>query len=273
MLSAALLASASCYAPDFAPCSVRCDGSAPCPDHMSCGSDSFCHASSGEPSCSAHDEDGDGVDDSVDVCPHIPGSQADQDGDGIGDDCDPEPTIPNQHLLLFATMQPGDVQLTLTPAWSQELDAVHFDGSGATAIQISGLPFQNVRVAIGVDITAVLGPTSQHQIALHAADVASAHDFVEINGEGSAGAVAISSFDGDTYSTVTSQDLTMGIHTGEVILQLTAVDGGTMQLDGGWEPLETYHLEAPSGFAPSTILHIDVNNLELDLKWLWAVAW
>src|SRR5512143_4267432 len=61
-----------------------------------------------------HDEDGDGIDDSCDVCPHVPDpAQADADGDGVGDPCDPEPSIPHQSIVLF------DPFTALDPAWTQ----------------------------------------------------------------------------------------------------------------------------------------------------------
>jgi hypothetical protein len=44
-----------------------------------------------------HDEDGDGLDDACDPCPHLPAGQADVDMDGVGDDCDPSTTI--QHRI------------------------------------------------------------------------------------------------------------------------------------------------------------------------------
>lgn len=59
-----------------------------------------------------HDEDGDGVDDACDVCPHLVGTQADGDGDRVGDACDPEPTNPRQRIALF---DPFEV---LGPPWS-----------------------------------------------------------------------------------------------------------------------------------------------------------
>jgi len=50
----------------------------------------------------AHDEDGDGVADACDVCPHLPDpDQRDADGDRVGDACDPEPAIARQRIVLF----------------------------------------------------------------------------------------------------------------------------------------------------------------------------
>jgi hypothetical protein len=39
-----------------------------------------------------NDDDGDGVADTCDTCPHVPGAQLDSDGDGVGDECDPRAT-------------------------------------------------------------------------------------------------------------------------------------------------------------------------------------
>jgi hypothetical protein len=61
-----------------------------------------------------HDEDGDGIDDACDVCPHIADpDQTDSDGDGVGDACDPEPANPRQRIVFF------DPFVTLAPEWSQ----------------------------------------------------------------------------------------------------------------------------------------------------------
>ncbi len=49
-----------------------------------------------------HDEDGDGIDDACDVCPHVADpTQLDSDGDGVGDACDPAPADPSQTWVLF----------------------------------------------------------------------------------------------------------------------------------------------------------------------------
>ncbi len=50
----------------------------------------------------AHDEDGDGIADLIDNCPHVANTdQADMDGDGVGDVCDPNPTVARDHLVFF----------------------------------------------------------------------------------------------------------------------------------------------------------------------------
>src|SRR5215207_6251539 len=50
-----------------------------------------------------NDEDGDGLADAADLCPHTGvNTRADADDDGIGDDCDPRPNSPDErHFFAF----------------------------------------------------------------------------------------------------------------------------------------------------------------------------
>ncbi len=60
-----------------------------------------------------HDEDGDGVDDACDGCPHVfDPDQLDSDGDGVDDVCDPRPTIAKDHLGFFDPFVGG-----MRPEW------------------------------------------------------------------------------------------------------------------------------------------------------------
>jgi hypothetical protein len=73
------------------------------PVHLA-GDDGVDGGADGRPPCAnaddAHDEDGDGVPDACDVCPHVHDGQADSDGDGVGDACDPSATE-RHRLVLF----------------------------------------------------------------------------------------------------------------------------------------------------------------------------
>ncbi|HEU0032286.1 MAG TPA: hypothetical protein VFQ53_16760 [Kofleriaceae bacterium] len=57
----------------------------------------------GEKTTLQHDEDGDGIPDVDDLCPHVNGAaQADGDKDGIGDECDPFPIDGSDEHHFFA---------------------------------------------------------------------------------------------------------------------------------------------------------------------------
>src|ERR1051325_10486968 len=132
-----------------------------------------------------HDEDGDGVPDIIDVCPHIPDSQVDSDGDGIGDDCDPEPANPRQHLVVFGTMQQGDVPLGIgNGKWTVMGDVYAFDGVADGDLSLVQ-PFTNVRVAMGFDVFSHVGPaTNQFQISMGVPQFNGHNHFVELDEQG-----------------------------------------------------------------------------------------
>lgn len=75
-----------------------------------------------------HDDDGDGVDDAVDNCPHsanamqrnIMETAAGRMADSVGDICDPDPDLPGNSILFFDAMNNG-------------LVAGRWNASGATA--------------------------------------------------------------------------------------------------------------------------------------------
>jgi len=73
-----------------------------------------------------HDEDGDGIDDACDGCPHIfDPDQIDSDGDGVDDVCDPNPTVPTESIALF---DPFTSQL---PIWTVSGAMPTYDGDSA----------------------------------------------------------------------------------------------------------------------------------------------
>lgn len=226
-----------------------------------------------------HDEDGDGVPDVDDNCPHLSGSLADADGDGVGDLCDPAPGAANA-IRLFATMVPGDQPFAINPftdgTFTQEADSLRF-GDAAAPPLFGGLTMAltagDVRVAIGLTITSVLPTTSgqQNQVALSAFDQPPMY-FVEVNAiAGSFQRAHIVHFDGTTYTGVTGQDLASGVHPGDLVLQTTQIVGQSVTLAAGW-PGEAYSAQVSDGlYQGTTQINVNTNNLHYEIRYVIVI--
>ena len=75
-----------------------------------------------------HDEDGDGIPDVSDFCPHIANAMnLDSDGDAVGDICDPDPGTPIQHWIAFSPMIGDDNTVEAAGAsWTTGADTWDF---------------------------------------------------------------------------------------------------------------------------------------------------
>lgn len=111
-----------------------------------------------------HDEDGDGIDDACDDCPHLANpDQADRDGDGVGDVCDPHPEQPIDRIALF------DPFTSRLPVWTfhgpvtYSGDAIAIDAKGgAWEAVLAGTPGNDV-YTFGGHVTSI--GTGVQQIA------------------------------------------------------------------------------------------------------------
>ena len=225
-----------------------------------------------------HDEDGDGVPDVIDVCPHVADpDQLDTDGDGIGDACDPEPTNPRQKLALFATLQPDDQPLTLngTGTWTQDTDSVDFDGNQDGELFYT-LSATNIRVAVAVDVLAKTnGSGVQHQVAVGFEPEVAPVYFGEVTEQPSVGMADLAEYDGMAYSSPAAQALADGVHVGSISEQITMTGGATPTgaFDAEW-PGEPYHLDAATpAYAGGTLVRFIINNLMCRVRYMWIVTW
>jgi hypothetical protein len=182
------------------------------PAHDAAGSDAFvCVAPVG------HDEDGDGIDDACDPCPHIAGDAADADGDGVGDACDPDPA-PVEHFTLF------DPFLVSRPAvWAYNAqtalgtDVLNITGVNtysAIAFVEPATPAKEI-VSFDLDVTAG-GPGNQRQFDYEIANAADIESyFCEINDQGGSTSLILTwTMDRLTYTNVMITPTTGPVMTG-----------------------------------------------------------
>jgi hypothetical protein len=119
------------------------------------------------PACpDPHDEDGDGVPDCVDVCPHIAGPQSDRDRDGVGDACDPNPDVARDRIAEF---EPLTSQLSAWQhrgTWTYEGDDILADArSGVFALELAFTPTEDT-VAIGGHVVAGSTTGTSRQVSV-----------------------------------------------------------------------------------------------------------
>lgn len=231
-----------------------------------------------------HDEDNDGVPDSVDVCPHLGGTQLDTDADGVGDDCDPNLGTGRDRIFLFATMGPGDQPFTLgsdddSAVWTQLSDSLKFSGTlGADQNLFGGLSMPlavgDVRMALGYEVLSIItgAASEQNQIAL-AVHAGPPNYFVELNQViGLFDNAQVTHFDGLLYSQTNASNLATGIHPGSLFFQTTQRVNSGVRLDASW-PGEPYAAEVMDAvYQGATAADMNFNNLEIEIRWVVVIT-
>jgi hypothetical protein len=227
-----------------------------------------------------HDEDGDGVPDSMDVCPHIGTNQLDADNDLVGDDCDPNPGVVGDRIALFLTMQPGDQPFSMHPmtqgTFTQGADALLLDGDlGGDFFAGLTLPISagNVQVDVGFDITAVGNASQQHQFALSTTTLVPNY-FGEINEIiGNFSNAQLTFFDGSNFAQVSIDPLQTGVHPGAVHLQMHEVVNTSVTFIATY-PGEPYSATVSDNvYQASDLLQININNLQLQIRYVCVITW
>jgi hypothetical protein len=226
----ALALLAGCYQPS-APEGAACNSLHQCPDPLMC-IDNVCvrggatdappgthDGASPDVPANGHDEDGDGIPDSADNCPHLANAdQKDTDGDRVGDVCDPEPTTPRQSIILFSPMTGPDPSYTAT-GWTFGTDSWHLDPNTKQSL-FRSLPVANVDLWVQLEIptAATMKPV---QIALVPAPEVTPAFFGEIYDDG-APYVGTEEDAGSGVYTVVAMSPITAFPTGTVILHVQA---------------------------------------------------
>lgn len=126
-----------------------------------------------------HDEDGDGIDDSVDNCPTEPNlDQLDRDGDGVGDACDPDLAAGKQdHVAGYIMFQASDASryVPLSGTWTIASDSLTIARTSLADVLVDSTPsppFQVVSHVVLVDFPSDQGA----KVSMLTSYVTDAHD-------------------------------------------------------------------------------------------------
>ncbi|MDQ3365654.1 MAG: hypothetical protein M3680_09520 [Myxococcota bacterium] len=197
-----------------------------------------------------HDEDGDGIDDACDVCPHVVDlAQADRDGDRVGDACDPNPDAPGDRIAYFDPMQARRPEWSFAgPPPSFDGEAMTIDARAADSFFFLAQPSGRGITQLGARVLAT-GPGFR-QLALGAYEGPGLY-YCEIAGDASSVRLSMTySFDGVTYTVASSTPLELGVDNTDFVL---VADHAPSQLGCAttW-PSQPPRVDTPvpAGFAP-----------------------
>jgi hypothetical protein len=229
-------------------------------------------ADAGARACVAvgHDDDGDGVDDACDFCPHIVDDQADSDGDGVGDACDPEPTSARERIAFFdpfTTVRP-EWRFSTPPAIAGEtatFDARQF-GIDASLDLVPGRDY--FEIAGRVTATASFG---DHKVSLGVISDGEPEYFCEVYdpGDGDVELKYTLTLDGASFMGLASAALSREIE-GDVRLRMSHTppsvacatdDGGPLSVEGG----------IPSQIDAQSI-HLELVRVALEIDYFVHIA-
>lgn len=147
---------------------------------------------------SVHDEDGDGVADACDLCPHLADNQLDADGDGVGDACDPEPANARQRIVFF------DPFVSLAGWTAVSNESIDNDAAllrASTGLRALNRPYvpQNDYFEIGVD-TISSGTAAQSLVMINLDTGAAGNYYCEMFDNGTSLLQFTYTFDGVNYT-------------------------------------------------------------------------
>ncbi len=214
----------------------------------------------------AHDEDGDGLADAIDPCPHIVGDDADVDGDGVGDGCDPAPAVGGNRIRVFSTLRAGDHPFETIVGLTQEADGLRYTGPNFSTFIT--MPLVNGVLDVGFEIQGVFG-TGQHQIASGFPAGTEPYYFVELNENLGMSNLQVVGYDAVNGYVGLGTTPHGGMHAGIGLLRTEVrTTPPTIAVVGGWTG-ELYSTAAATpGFVGADRMNLVINGLDVTLRYV-----
>jgi hypothetical protein len=220
-----------------------------------------------------HDEDGDGIPDALDNCPHIANAdQADSDGDGVGDVCDPEPAIPRQHIAFFDPLVGDPFMLNDATLFTSTGDALVADGTSTAAVMVLPLAIGDDLIQVAGSIVA-LGDISGRQVSMTSTvDTTGPYDYAELFQDDDAHYIAVSHYNGSAYGPISAQDLGADVATGPFTFAWSpaaSTESAALVVDLGNAAFGAQATldESPAG----SVLQIDTTKLVVQFDYIVAI--
>lgn len=215
-----------------------------------------------------HDEDGDGIDDACDGCPHVADpEQVDSDGDGVDDVCDPFPDTPTESIAVFdpfRSLQSFWVVPALAPTVTG--DSLEFDAVGSQAfLNLLPTPTDDY-YEFGGAIGAAGPPSTQVQIAVYSDNGAGFYycELYDFGGMYSHFDLAYTQ-DGNTFSTGKIANVQAPLGNGPFTLSL-ARRAPNVECSTAWTPGGADTEPIPGGIAEQHI-SLGINNIAVRLDY------
>lgn len=213
-----------------------------------------------------HDEDGDGVDDACDGCPHIPDpEQLDSDGDGVDDLCDPNPTTPTESIAMFDPFTSLRATWVLAGAMptivgdSAVIDALATD----SVLELDGVPATDY-YEFGGAVGAVQEPGVKVEIYVKGTQAGYYYCELYDHGGATINFDLAYTLDGATYNTGPITSLQAPLANGSFVISLDhrppTVTCGTR-----WPPGDDDREPIPSGIDETRVgLHVVSDQVRID---------
>ena len=221
-----------------------------------------------------HDEDGDGVPDAIDKCPHVPDDQTDADGDGVGAACDPDDARPGDTIALFDPMLALDPAISFVAGtWIPGDDTLDLE-STVFAELIRDFAIADADVWIGLDVVEVTG--TRQQLIIHPS--VNTQPLPRYYGQlfredGVANNVSVVAYDGSFDTLHAAQLPPAGVPIAPLELRLSArTSPPSLVMQVAW-PGETFVAQADTpAYAGSPAFRFAADGLRLRVRYHCVIA-